>query len=57
VSKEKKELRLVIRCKKETKKLFKRYVADSGASSYEEALLQLLNLAGYYPVGRFEAKR
>lgn len=57
MSKEKKELRLVIRCKKETKKLFKRYVADSGASSYEEALLQLLNLAGYYPVGRFEAKR
>ena len=43
---ERKNDKLIIRCKPSTKWSFKRLVADMKARSYEEALLRLMNM--YY---------
>lgn len=39
--------RLVIRCRKETKDLFRKVVALMGATDYEDALLRLVRDSGW----------
>ena len=42
-----KEDKIIIRCSKETKELWKHYVTISESKDYEEALIELLKKSGW----------